>query len=269
MDFSEFPSLTDCFAGGSASNVGAELDSTVVDAEPAASLAGAMVPTLPPADHRREGRGASDKAIVAVDGKKVDRSRPALASKGGDAKKRPATGSLSKEAPSSKSRKICKDAPPVDEIPLVEGEAPMDKVSDEMERILFQPFDCAFGGRASDCASLFEKFQMDGEEEDEVFDTSARSEWYQKFARFQATSVKFVNRLVKSQDAELRAVKEELAQANAKLAAVKDGAACSEEVVTWRKKYDAERKALLAARKEVDDLTKKIALEAERAKKRH
>lgn len=71
---------------------------------------------------------------------------------------------------------------------------------------------------------------------------------------------------MKSQDAELRAVKAELTKVNAKLSAVKDGAGCSEEAVTWCKKYDAERKASLAARKEVEDLTKKIALEA--AKKR-
>ncbi|KAG2306913.1 hypothetical protein Bca52824_026661 [Brassica carinata] len=196
----------------------------------------------------RGGGSSSGKAIAAVSGKKIDR-QAVSAGKGNDFKKRPADVCLSKEVSSSKLRRVTKEAA------LVDGAL---TISAEQEKVLFQPFQCAFGGRASDCASLFEKFRMEDEEEDDQCDVSERSDWYQKHARAMVTSEKFVNLLVNSQAAELRFVKAELEKANAKLAAAKDGSDRSGEVMTWRKKYDAERKVSLAVQKEVEILLRRL-----------
>ncbi|KAF8091041.1 hypothetical protein N665_0456s0004 [Sinapis alba] len=92
-----------------------------------------------------EGRGASEKSVVAG-GKK-----------GGDPKKRPGNGPLAKEASSSKLRKVAvttTDAPPPTGAPLI-GEV---SVVDGGE-VVFQPFECAFGGTVEDCGELFKKLR--------------------------------------------------------------------------------------------------------------
>ncbi|KAL0899061.1 hypothetical protein Bca101_083022 [Brassica carinata] len=229
MDLSEFPCLSDCFAGGG-SNAGlAEPGLDTTGAVPATGVSGVVAGSEPSGERRREGGGSSSgKAIAAVSGKKIDR-QAVSAGKGNDFKKRPADVCLSKEVSSSKLRRVTKEAA------LVDGAL---TISAEQEKVLFQPFQCAFGGRASDCASLFEKFRMEDEEEDDQCDVSERSDWYQKHARAMVTSEKFVNLLVNSQAAELRFVKAELEKANAKLAAAKDGSDRSGEVMTWLTRHN-------------------------------
>ncbi|KAL0742618.1 hypothetical protein Bca4012_084131 [Brassica carinata] len=208
MDLSEFPCLSDCFAGGG-SNAGlAEPGLDTTGAVPATGVSGVVAGSEPSGERRREGGGSSSgKAIAAVSGKKIDR-QAVSAGKGNDFKKRPADVCLSKEVSSSKLRRVTKEAA------LVDGAL---TISAEQEKVLFQPFQCAFGGRASDCASLFEKFRMEDEEEDDQCDVSERSD---------------------CQAAELRFVKAELEKANAKLAAAKDGSDRSGEVMTWLTRHN-------------------------------
>ncbi|KAL0734009.1 LOW QUALITY PROTEIN: hypothetical protein Bca4012_010219 [Brassica carinata] len=241
------PMKTVCRLRGSNAGL-AEPGLDTMSAVPAAGVFGVIAGSEPSGDRRREGGSSSGKVIAAVSGKKIDR-QATLVGNGNDSKKRSADVCLSKEASSSKLRRVTKEAP------LVDGAL---AISAEQEKVLFQPFQCAFGGRVSDCASLFEKFRMEDEEEDDQFDAFEGSDWYQKHARAMVTSEKFVNQFVKA----------ELEKENAKLGAAKDGSDHAGEVMTWRKKYDAERKVSLAAQKEVEDHTKKIALEAERVKKR-
>ncbi|KAG2298725.1 hypothetical protein Bca52824_035197 [Brassica carinata] len=249
--FVDRPRVCRCipFIASGGSNAGlAEPGLDTMSAVPAAGVFGVIAGSEPSGDRRREGGSSSGKVIAAVSGKKIDR-QATLVGNGNDSKKRSADVCLSKEASSSKLRRVTKEAP------LVDGAL---AISAEQEKVLFQPFQCAFGGRVSDCASLFEKFRMEDEEEDDQFDAFEGSDWYQKHARAMVTSEKFVNQFVKA----------ELEKENAKLGAAKDGSDHAGEVMTWRKKYDAERKVSLAAQKEVEDHTKKIALEAERVKKR-
>ncbi|KAF8051291.1 hypothetical protein N665_1751s0007 [Sinapis alba] len=264
MDFSEFPSLSECFAGGKATDVAAVASKSAgvsvgVGALASApgvvvGLASAPASSVQSTDRRREGRGASEKSVV-VSGKK-----------GGDPKKRPADGPLAKEASSSKLRKVAvttTDAPPPSGAPLV-GEV---SVVDGGE-VVFQPFECAFGGTVEDCGELFKKLRMVGDDEGCPLDTSERSEWYIKYARHTTIAAKYVNRLVNSQNAELKVVAAELEKANSKLAAAKGGADRTGEIAAWRRKYEAERKVSFAAQEEVKALTTRMAVDAERAKKR-
>ncbi|KAF8117994.1 hypothetical protein N665_0007s0043 [Sinapis alba] len=264
MDFSEFPSLSGCFAGGSVTDVaaivgdgaGASAGVGVLASAPGVVVGLATAPAsfVQSADRRREGCGASERLVVAG-GKK-----------GGDSKKRPADGSLAKEASSSKLRKVTvttKDAPPPSGAPLVGGVSMVDG-----GEIVFQPFECAFGGTVEDCGELFKKLRMVGDDEGCPLDTSERSEWYIKYARHTTIAAKYVNRLVNNQDAELKVVAAELAKANGKLAAAKGGADRTGEIAAWRKMYEAERKVSLAAQEEVKNLTTRMVLDAERAKKR-
>ncbi|KAF8053558.1 hypothetical protein N665_1401s0017 [Sinapis alba] len=270
MDFSEFPSLSGCFAGGSVTDVAAAVGdgagaSVGVGASASApgvvvGLASAPASFAQSADRRREGRGASEKSVTAG-GKK-----------GGDPKKRPSDGSLAREASSSKLRKVAvttKDVPPPSGAPLVGGVSVVDggPPADGGE-VVFQPFECAFGGTVEDCGELFKKLRMVGDDEGCPLDTSERSEWYIKYARHTTIAAKYVNRLVSSQDAELKVVAAELAKANGKLAAAKGGADRTGEITAWRKKYEAERKVSFAAQEEVKALTTRMVVDAERAKKR-
>ncbi|KAF8085553.1 hypothetical protein N665_0664s0020 [Sinapis alba] len=264
MDFSEFPSLSECFAGGNATNAAAVVSKSAgvsvgVGALPSApgvvvGLSSAPASSAQSADRRREGRGASEKSVVAG-GKR-----------GGDPKKRLADGLLAKETSSSKLRKVdvtTTDAPPPSGAPLV-GEVP----AVDGGEVVFQPFECSFGGTVEDCGELFKKLRMVGDDEGCPLDTSERSEWYIKYARHTTIAAKYVNRLVSSQDAELKVVAAELAKANGKLAAAKGGADRTGEIAAWRKKYEAERKVSFAAQEEVKALTTRMAVDAERAKKR-
>ncbi|KAF8052316.1 hypothetical protein N665_1573s0017 [Sinapis alba] len=270
MDFSEFPSLSECFAGGSAAtaaavvseSVGASASMGVSASAPGVvvGLASAPASFAQSVDRRREGRGAFEKS-VAAGGKK-----------GSDPKKRLADGSLVKEASSSKLRKVAvttKDAPPPSGVPLVGGVSVVDGGPPvDGGEVVFQPFECSFGGTVEDCGELFKKLRMVGDDEGCPLDTSERSEWYIKYARHTTIAAKYVNRLVSSQDAELKVVAAELAKANGKLAAAKGGADRTGEIAAWRKKYEAERKVSFAAQEEVKALTTRMAVDAERAKKR-
>ncbi|KAF8116894.1 hypothetical protein N665_0014s0154 [Sinapis alba] len=270
MDFSEFPSLGECFAGGSAAtaaavvseSVGASAGAGISASAPGVvvGLASAPASFTQSVDRRREGRGASEKS-VAAGGKK-----------GNDPKKRPADGSLVKEASSSKLRKVAvttKDAPPPSGAPLVGGVPVVDGGPHvDGGEVVFQPFECSFGGTVEDCGELFKKLRMVGDDEGCPLDTSERSEWYIKYARHTTIAAKYVNRLVSSQDAELKVVAAELAKVNGKLAAAKGGADRTGEIAAWRKKYEAERKVSFAAQEEVKALTTRMAVDAERAKKR-
>ncbi|KAF8096456.1 hypothetical protein N665_0308s0030 [Sinapis alba] len=257
MDFSEFPSLSECFAGGNAANAAAVVSESLgasVGVGASLSVPGVVVglASAPAsfaqsADCRREGRGASEKS-VAVGGKK-----------GGDPKKRPADGSLAKEASSSKLRKVAvttKDAPPPSGAPLVGGVSVVDG-----GEVVFQPFECAFGGTVEDCRELFKKLRMVDNDEGCPLDTSERSEWYIKYARHTIIAAKYVNRLVNSQEAELKVVAAELEKANIKLATAKGGADRTGEIAAWRRKYEAERKISFAAQEEVKALTTRMAVD--------
>ncbi|KAF8093598.1 hypothetical protein N665_0383s0221 [Sinapis alba] len=270
MDFSEFPSLSGCFAGGSVTDVAATVSdaagksmgvgTSVSTPGVVVGLASAPASFAQSADRRREVRGVSEKS-VAAGGKK-----------GGDPKKRPADASLAKEASSSKLRKVAvttKDAPPPSGAPLVGGVSVVDGVLPaDGGDVVFQPFECTFGGTVEDCREFFKKLRMVGDDEGCPLDTSERSEWYIKYARHTTIAAKYVNRLVNSQDAELKVVAAELEKANDKLAAAKGGADRTGEIAAWRRKYEAEKKVSSAAQEEVKALTTRMAVDAERAKKR-
>ncbi|KAF8106354.1 hypothetical protein N665_0143s0024 [Sinapis alba] len=249
MDFSEFPSLSGCFAGGSVTDVDVgDVAGKSVGVGTSAStpgvvvgLASALASFVQSANRRREGRGVSEKS-VAAGGKK-----------GGDPKKRSADASLAKEASSSKLRKVAvttKDVPPLSGAPLVGGVSVVDgRPPADGGEVVFQPFECAFGGTVEDCGELFKKLRMVGDDEGCPLDTSERSEWYIKYARHTTIAAKYVNRLVNSQDAELKVVAEELEKANDKLAAAKGGADRTGEIAAWRRKYEAERKVSFLQRR--------------------
>ncbi|KAF8080056.1 hypothetical protein N665_0979s0012 [Sinapis alba] len=234
MDFSEFPSLVDSFAGGSAIAFVVETGQCSTDAGHLVPSSGVVV-------------GLSSSTAPALS---VDRRR-----EGGiaNAKKRSAGGRSPKGALLSKSRKVIApvvEAPSGVELPLATEMSPF------VENVVFEPFEYAF-----DVVSLTERCWRYS------FDESKREEWYHEYAPHTVIASKYMNRLVYNQNEELAVVKGELEKANANLALIKDVADHSEEVAVWRRKYEAEKKVSSVAQGEVDKLTAKIALDAERVKK--
>ncbi|KAF8116608.1 hypothetical protein N665_0016s0038 [Sinapis alba] len=230
MDLSEFPSLVDCFAGGSVVASVVETGQCSNSVEPSAPARGIVT-----------GISRATAPVPSDGGKEVDGSR-AVSGKGAvGAKKRSAGDRSPKDLSSSKSRKVA---------PLVS----------------FQPFEHSFDGRASNCGDLFKLFRSPGGGGGYPFDDDKRKEWYQEFAHHTAIAAKYANRLVYNKDEELAAVKAELNRASSELSAAKD-VEHSKEIAIWRKKYEVEKKVASAAKGEVDKLTVKMASDAEKAKK--
>ncbi|KAF2616270.1 hypothetical protein F2Q70_00010273 [Brassica cretica] len=194
--------------------------------------------------------GGSDDAPVVESRKEV-----VVAGSEKVLKKRVAAGRSFKDAPASKSRKVASS----------DVELPLVVESPAAEKATFEPFEHSFNGLSSGCGDLFKLFQSPGGVDGLPFD---RSEWYQEFARHLAIATKFANKLVVNQDEELEEVKAELEKTKAELASIKDKADNSEEMAALRGKYEAEKKVPLDALEEVEKLTAKIALNAERVKKR-
>ncbi|KAH0901560.1 hypothetical protein HID58_041063 [Brassica napus] len=243
MDFSEIPSLADCFAGGIDDASVDESGQCAAGVEPSAS-ARSIVVGLTSTTVSVPSAGASGKEVVAGSGSVVA--------------KRAAADRSSKDVPPSKSRKIVSSDV---ELPLVVESPAGEKAS-------FEPFEHSFNGLASGCGDLFKLFQSPGGVDGLPFDQVRRGEWYKEFARHLAIATKFANKLVVNQDEELEEVKAELEKTKAELASIKDKVDSSEEMAALRGKYEAEKKVSSDALEEVEKLTAKIALEAGRVKKR-
>ncbi|KAF8094886.1 hypothetical protein N665_0350s0001 [Sinapis alba] len=242
MDLSEFSSLVDCFAGGSAITSVVETGQCSNSVEPSAPALGVVMgisrATAP--------APSAGKEVVVASGKKVDGLRAASGMGIAVVKNRSAGDRSPKDPPSSKTHKVA---------PLVEGASS-------------RPFEHAFDGRSSNCAYLFKLFCSPGVAGGYPFDDAKCKELYQEFARHTAIAAKYANFLVYNKDEELAVVNAEFEKANGDLAAAKD-VDHYKEVAIWHKKYEAERKVALAARGELDKLTAKMASDAERAKKRY
>ncbi|KAF8093569.1 hypothetical protein N665_0383s0193 [Sinapis alba] len=246
MDLSEFPSLVDCFAGGSVVASVVETGQCSNSVEPSAPTRGIVM-----------GNSRATAPVPSDGGKEVDGSRAVAAIK------RSAGDRSPKDLSSSKTRKVA---------PLVEGTSSGVELSlavepaPYVEKVSFQPFEHSFDGRASNCGDLFKLFRSPGAAGGYPFDDDKRTEWYQEFARHTAIAAKYANRLVYNQDEELAAVKAELDRVSAELAAAKD-VDHFKEIAIWRKKYEVEKKVASAAKGKVDKLTVKMASDAEKAKK--
>ncbi|KAF3511018.1 hypothetical protein F2Q69_00004019 [Brassica cretica] len=244
MDLSEIPSLVDCSAGGSDDAPVVESGQCTAGVEPSAPACGIVVgltsttAPVPPA-------GISGKEVVVAGREKV-------------LKKRVAASRSFKDAQASKSRKVAGS----------DVELPLVVESPAAEKTTFEPFEHSFIGLPSGCGDLFKLFQSPGGVDGLPFDQVRRGEWYQEFARHLAIATKFANKLVVNQDEELEEVKAELEKTKAERASIKDKADNSEEMGALRGKYEAEKKVSLDALEEVEKLTAKIALDADRVRKR-
>ncbi|KAH0903029.1 hypothetical protein HID58_042532, partial [Brassica napus] len=137
MDFSEIPSLADCFAGGIDDASVDESGQCAAGVEPSAS-ARSIVVGLTSTTVSVPSAGASGKEVVAGSGSVVA--------------KRAAADRSSKDVPPSKSRKIVSSDV---ELPLVVESPAGEKAS-------FEPFEHSFNGLASGCGDLFKLFQSPG-----------------------------------------------------------------------------------------------------------